>query len=95
MMPTLNDGDWVVVDRRAYSGMPRAGDVVLAQDPRDPSRVLLKRVNHIDLHGRAWLLGDNVDESTDSRIFGGLSEDLVLGRVSWRYWPPARAGRVH
>ena len=94
MMPTLRDGDWVVVDIRGHRSEPRPGEVIIAQDPRDPARLLFKRVNHVDLHKRAWLLGDNVDESTDSRVFGGVPCDAIVGKVLWRYWPPARFGRV-
>ncbi|MGH2634138.1 MAG: nickel-type superoxide dismutase maturation protease [Tepidiformaceae bacterium] len=94
MLPTLQEGDWVIVDRRAYPGVPGPGDVVVARDPREPTRLVFKRVNHIDLHKRAWLLGDNSEESTDSRVFGGVAQDAVLGKVRWRYWPPGRAGRV-
>ena len=41
MEPTLREGDWVLVlpQRR-----PRPGDVVLVRDPRERSRLLLKRV---------------------------------------------------
>ena len=94
MLPTLQDGDWVIIDRNAYSAEPRAGDVILAHDPRDPARLVFKRVNHVDLHKRAWLLGDNVEESTDSRIFGGVGADAVAGKVVWRYWPLAHFGPV-
>jgi len=94
MMPTLQDGDWVLIDRRAYKAEPRPGDVVVAHDPRDSARLIFKRVNHVDLHKRAWLLGDNVAESTDSRVFGGVTADAVGGKVVWRYWPLAHFGPV-
>jgi nickel-type superoxide dismutase maturation protease len=88
MTPALNPGDWIVVDLAAYhSRRPRRSDVILAQDPRQPSRTLVKRVDHVDLHGAAWLLGDNQAASTDSREFGPVSPDAILGRVCWRYWP--------
>ena len=88
MAPALRPGDWIIVDRQAYRRrMPRRGDVVLARDPRDPSRELVKRVDRVDLHGDAWLLGDNEAESTDSRTFGSVPTDAIAGRVRWRYWP--------
>lgn len=41
-----------------------------------------------------WLRGDNVHESWDSRRFGAVPRDRIVGRVLFRYWPIQRAGRV-
>ena len=35
-----------------------------------------------------FLLGDNRADSDDSRSFGPIPADLVIGRVWIRYWPP-------
>lgn len=37
-----------------------------------------------------YLLGDNRGASLDSRIFGPVSDNLVVGRVWLRGWPPER-----
>lgn len=93
MEPALRPGDWIIVDRAAYRvRLPRPGHVVLALDPREPAREIVKRVIRVDLHGQAWLEGDNGAGSTDSRNYGPVPRELVLGRVGWRYWP--RVGRV-
>ena len=95
MLPTLSPGDWVLVDEHAYDGrLPRRGDVVVAEDPREPARHLVKRVSFVDLHGAVRLEGDNADESTDSREFGPIPAANVKGRVRWRYWPMTRTGAV-
>lgn len=95
MLPTLQAGDWVLVDQHAYRGrLPRRGHIVVARDPREPSRNLVKRVTAVDLHGNIRIEGDNVAASTDSRDFGPLPASLVAGRVRWRYWPLSRAGSV-
>ncbi len=41
-----------------------------------------------------YLLGDNRDSSIDSRQFGPLSLDRVVGTVAVRFWPVGRFGTV-
>jgi nickel-type superoxide dismutase maturation protease len=95
MQPALEPGDWVLVDEKAYRRrLPRRGHIVVAADPRDPARHLVKRVAGVDLHRQVQLAGDNPDESTDSRHFGPVPANTVRGRVRWRYWPPGRVGAV-
>ncbi len=72
----------------------RPGDVVTAADPRQPSRVLVKRIVSVSTDGRVELAGDNQGASTDSRTFGSVPAALVTGRVLWRYWPPHRRSRL-
>jgi nickel-type superoxide dismutase maturation protease len=87
MLPALSPGDWLLVDRGAYrSAPPRAGDLVIADDPRTTSRALVKRVASIDDEG-VWLEGDNPGASTDSRHFGPIALTGLRGRVVFRYWP--------
>lgn len=95
MQPALDPGDFVVVDRLAYRHrLPRRGHIVLAHDPRQPSREIVKRVDHTDLHGEIWLKGDNVEASTDSATFGPVPRSSLIGRVRWRYWPMSALFRV-
>lgn len=42
-----------------------------------------------------FVLGDNRGASLDSRIFGPVSESLVVGRVWIRGWPPERINVYH
>ncbi len=41
-----------------------------------------------------FVMGDNRPNSKDSRSFGQLSSDLIVGRAWVRVWPPAQFGRV-
>jgi signal peptidase I len=87
MAPTLLPGDRLVAVRMRAA--PRRGQIVLAADPRDPSRELVKRV-HLATGGRVALRGDNAAASTDGRTFGDLPGDAVRWRVVARCWPLRR-----
>ena len=87
MRPAFEPGDRLLV----VGPWPvRAGQVVAFPDPRDPGRLLVRRVGHV---GRAGLevLGDNPAASTDSRHFGPVRRRDLIGRVVYRYAPAARA----
>jgi nickel-type superoxide dismutase maturation protease len=93
MSPALEPGDRLVVVRLPRSWPVRAGEVVALADPRQPDRLLVKRVT--GTNGRQLTVGgDNASESTDSRSFGPVERSAVWGRVVYRYAPPGRAGRV-
>jgi nickel-type superoxide dismutase maturation protease len=93
MAPTLRPGDRLIVEALSYrSRLPRPGEIVLANDPRVPSRELVKRVGSVDAQaGTAQLVGDATEASTDSRTFGPIPLAALRWRVAVRYWPPARA----
>ena len=93
MEPALEDGDWVLVDPDAFRARPAAiDDLVLAPDPREPERLLIKRVGGVSPDGLLTVLGDASDASTDSRVFGAVHPATVRGRPWFRYWPPRRIG---
>lgn len=39
-----------------------------------------------------FMMGDNRTHSTDSRFFGPVPEDDLIGEALVRFWPPGRAG---
>ena len=96
MAPTLLPGEWLVVECRTYARRrPRVREIVLAADPREPSRELIKRVSALeDRSGLVELAGDAREASTDSRTFGRVPVESIRWRVVARYWPAARAGRL-
>jgi nickel-type superoxide dismutase maturation protease len=91
MLPTLRPGDRLVVVRSTRPA--RVGDVVLALDPRDAGRELVKRVAGVGPDG-VTLHGDNPALSTDGRTFGSLPARAIRWRVIGRCWPLDRAGRL-
>jgi nickel-type superoxide dismutase maturation protease len=96
MRPALEPGDWLLVDPDAFaSAPPEVGDLVLVPDPRQPGRLLVKRVDQVHDGGRElFVTGDAREETTDSWAFGSVSASTLEGRPWFRYWPPSRIGRV-
>ena len=78
MSPVLKSGDKVLVDSRSPIAV---GDIVLAIHPYKQTTRMIKRVGEITTTGEYFLIGDNPDESTDSRTFGKLRAADILGRV--------------
>jgi nickel-type superoxide dismutase maturation protease len=92
MVPSLQPGDRLLL---VPAWGLRKGEVIAVRDPRDPDRLLVKRVSAIDRRASlVTVLGDNPGASTDSRAFGPVARRSVAGRVVYRYAPAARAGRL-
>lgn len=83
MAPALSDGDVVLARMNA---VVRPGAVVLVRWKQRPEQLSVKRAVH-PCGGQWYVLGDNPDGSTDSRVLGSAH---VLGVVGWRLWPSPR-----
>ena len=85
MAPTLRSGETVLVDPRAFRRRPaRVGDVVLARHPYRTDVKIVKRIAGVDARGGLHLAGDAPAASTDSRSFGALPPDKLIGQVVCR-----------
>ena len=114
MRPTIEPGDWLLVDTTVRR-WPKRGSVVVFLEPG--SDVLaIKRVaagpgdvvhgvrvtdpetgHEVEVTIRlipdeAWLLGDDPTVSIDSRRYGPVALDRLVGRAWLRYAPLRRIG---
>ncbi|MFE0425431.1 nickel-type superoxide dismutase maturation protease [Streptomyces sp. NPDC058953] len=84
MYPTLRHGDRLLVH---YGAPVRPGDVAVLRHPLQQDLLIVKRLVERRDDGW-WVLGDNPGAEGDSRVFGTVPYDLLLGRVRARYRPP-------
>ncbi len=86
MLPGLAAGDELLVDPRAYRQQkPQIGDVVIAKRPDRPEVEVVKRVTAVTENGHYFLAGDNPIASTDSRHFGPVTANHILGKVTSKF----------
>jgi signal peptidase I len=131
MEPNLHDGEFVVVNRLAYSRHePERGDIIVFHSPRNEDKRFIKRViglpgdeivfnestvfiNGVPLEepyikelpsyansqwnvgpGEVFVLGDNRDDSRDSRSWGNLRQEEIIGKAILVYWPLSEIGKI-
>lgn len=105
MAPALAPGDWLLLDPTSRR-WPRRGSIVVFLEP-DSGILAIKRVaagpgDRIRISAGtlhlgpqdAWLLGDNTAVSLDSRRYGPVPLDALVGRAWFRYGPIGRIGRI-
>ncbi|UCE83150.1 MAG: signal peptidase I [Deltaproteobacteria bacterium] len=141
MVPTLLDGEFILVNRNCYKDQqPQRGDIIVFECPYDSNKKMIKRViaigtdvikgenKNIYLNGQMihepyvqhtrdetvteldnfgpvtvpedalFVMGDNRDESFDSRFFGVVSLDKVEGKaicVQWSKKSNRNGSRIH
>ena len=90
MAPAYDVDDRVRVNRlTSVVRQTRAGDAVVLRDPEHTDRLLLKRIDAVLDDGpgprRYFVLGDNFTESRDSRHFGAITRDRIVGKAWLKY----------
>ncbi len=86
MFPLLKEGEEVLVDTKAYyHSWPEIGDLVIAWHPQKENLRIIKRVVRVDEKGNCFLMGENSLESNDSRSFGLVSSQQIIGKVTSKF----------
>jgi signal peptidase I len=105
MRPSLEPGDFLLLDPTTRR-WPRRGTVVVFREPVADvlaiKRVAARGGDHVAIDGglvhldadEAWLLGDAPVVSIDSRSYGPVTDDRIVARAWFRYWPLRRIGRL-
>jgi len=110
MEPALEEGDRVLVNLFVLRGrLPRTGEIVVLSGPgggdlvkriaREPYPGEVPYPASIlppgsPLDPSFAVVGDNKDDSFDSRTFGRVPRHRIRGLVVWRYWPLTRLGSI-
>jgi hypothetical protein len=103
MSPALAAGDWLLLDPTPRR-WPRRGSIVVFHEP-DSGVLAIKRIaagpgDQVRIAAgllhlapdEAWLLGDNAAISLDSRRYGPVTLEALVGRAWFRYGPLGRVG---
>ncbi|MEM6754974.1 MAG: nickel-type superoxide dismutase maturation protease [Cyanobacteria bacterium P01_C01_bin.38] len=85
MLPKLQPGEEILFNPKAYrQKLPEVGDIVVARHPYQTKQII-KRVAVVLEDGSCFLTGDNTDSSTDSRSFGFIPPNKILGKVTSKF----------
>ena len=88
MWPTLKPKDRVIVrPLNQQSELPPIGAIVVCIHPHQPSCRVIKRLSAVT-DSQLTILGDCPDASTDSRQWGSIPRECLIGQVVARAAAP-------
>ncbi|VEP16419.1 Nickel-type superoxide dismutase maturation protease [Hyella patelloides LEGE 07179] len=83
MQPLLQPGEEILINPDAYKKtLPQINDLVVVTHPDKKGLEIVKRISSIAEDGTFFLLGDNLAHSTDSRSFGTIHREDIIGKVT-------------
>lgn len=69
------------VNRMSYLfSRPRVGQLIVLKDPMHSSLLILKRITAVQ-DSFLWVEGDNKEKSIDSRHFGWVGKEYIIGNA--------------
>lgn len=83
MHPTYRDGEILIGSRIYRKSKLKKGDVIVYKSP-DGNKIVIKRIDSIEKTKKGlqlFCLGDNADESYDSRYYGFVSSKRIVCKV--------------
>lgn len=82
MQPKIKDGQSVLVSEIPYLfKKPQINDIVAFKE--NHGKVLVKRISEIK-NGKYFIRGDNKKDSLDSRKFGTITRDQIIGEIMFK-----------
>ena len=85
MEPLCKEGDFVLLDKLSYIMLkPKVGDMIVLRHPQEEGRLILKYITKEKMEGGRmfyWVEGLNKQGSSDSRNFGWVPREFILGRA--------------
>jgi signal peptidase I len=86
LTPEFHQGDFVLVSKIPFLFVPPSpGDVIAFHQPG--YGLLIKRIQNLNLDGGVNVIG-NHPESIDSRVFGSVRREDIIGKVIWHIRRP-------
>ena len=86
LTPEFQQGDFVLVSKIPFIFIPPSpGDVIAFHQPG--YGLLIKRIQNINPDGGVNVIG-NHPESIDSRVFGPVRQEDMIGKVIWHIRKP-------
>jgi len=97
MSPTLQTSDVVLIDTWTYKNHPPLTNDIIIVKRTATSMVLAKRLQKTRSHNEErelFIVGDNTNSSIDSRRFGWVSDDYLIGKVQFVWFSFTEGGRL-
>ena len=86
MAPLFKADDRVLINTLAYLfSKPKLGDIVAFQAESQRGNILLKKINTCLPNNQYFLVGVNKNDSLDSRQFGAIKREQILGKYLAKY----------